>query len=156
VIEKADLAGVYIMRWPLVRFSVRRILVGVVCGAWLGVLLQYAAFGGPQGPVEEANWFVGVVAFASIVAVLGGIVGGVLRASGWAMFAGRIIGAIVVGVGGGVAALHIKGLIYSFLGAPFGALLVFLYEVGREVAKPADKACVPPASAGVWDKEFDR
>ncbi len=144
------------MRWPLVRFSVRRMVVGVVCGAGLGILLQYAAFGGPQGPIEEANWFVGVVAFASIVAVLGGIAGGVLRASGWAMFAGGIIGAILVGVGGVVATLHIKGLIYSFLGAPFGALLVFLYEVGREVAKPADKACVPPASAGVWDHELDQ
>jgi hypothetical protein len=72
------------------------------------------------------------------------------------MFAGGIIGAILVGVGGVVATLHIKGLIYSFLGAPFGALLVFLYEVGREVSKPADKACVPPASAGVWDHELDQ
>jgi hypothetical protein len=144
------------MRWPLIWFSVRRILVGVVCGAGVGVLLHYAAFGGPQGPIEEASWFVGVVAFASIVAVLGGIAGGVLRASGWAMFAGGIIWAILVGVGGVVATRHIKGLIYSFLGAPFGALLVFLYEVGREVAKPADKACMPPASAGVWNSELDQ
>jgi hypothetical protein len=106
------------MRWPLVRFSVRRMLVGVVCGAGLGILLQYAAFGGPQGPIEEANWFVGDLAFASIVAVLGGIAGGVLRASDWAMFAGGIIGAILVGVGGVVATRHIKGLIYSFLDAP--------------------------------------
>jgi hypothetical protein len=108
------------MRCPLVRFSVRRILVGVVCGAGLGVLLQYAAFGGPQGPVEAANWFVGVVAFASIVAVLGGIAGGVLRASGWAMFAGGIIGAILVGVGGVVATLHIKGLIDFFVSVLHG------------------------------------
>ncbi len=147
--------GVRIMRWPLVCFSVLRIVIGIVCGGGAGALLHYAAFGGPQGPVEEANWFGGVVAFASIVAVLGGIASGVLRPSGWAMFVGGIIGAILVGVAGVVATQHPKGLIYSFLGAPVGALLVFLYEFGREVAKPADKASVPPASAGVWDKELD-
>jgi len=128
-------------------------LVGVVCGAAIGVVLHYAAFGGPQGPVEEANWHVRVAAFAGIVAVLGGIASGVLRASGWAMFVGGLIGAILVGVGGVVATHHLKGLVYSFLGAPFGALFVFLYEVGRGVAKPADKACVPQTSAGVWDSD---
>ena len=66
-----------------------------------------------------------------------------------------LIGAILVGVAGVVATQHLKGLIYSFIGAPVGALVVFLYEVGREMPKSADKACVPPASAGVWDKELD-
>jgi hypothetical protein len=96
-----------------------------------------------------------VVAFASIVAVLGGIAGGVLSASSWAMFTGGLIGAILVGVGGVLATHHLKGLMDSILGAPLGALLVFLYGVGREVAKPAGKACLPPVSSGVWDNELD-
>ncbi len=143
------------MRWRLVWFSGRRILIGMVCGAGAGVLLHYAAFGGPQGPVEERTWLVQVATFASIVAVLGGIAGGVLRASGWAMFAGGLIGAIPVGVAGVVATLHLKGLIYSFLGAPVGALVVFLHQLGREMPKPADMSYIPQASAGVSDKELD-
>lgn len=144
------------MRWPLLWFWVRRILIGMVCGAGAGVLLHYAAFGGPQGPVEEANWTVRVVGFASIVAVLGGLAGGTLKASGWAMLAGGLAGAILVGVGGVVATHHLKGLIYSFFGAPCGALVVYLYEIGREGTEPADKAWVPPAPGGVWDNELDR
>jgi hypothetical protein len=66
VIDKADLAGVHIMRWPLIWFSVRRILVGMICGAGVG--------------------------------------------------------------------------------APFGALLVFLHAVGGEVANPADQTCVADIS----------
>src|SRR5262249_47314329 len=93
VSQKADLPGVRIMRWALVWSSIRRILIGMVCGAAAGIILHYAAFGGPQGPVEEANWSVRVAALASIVAVLSGIAGRVLRASGWAMFAGGLIGA---------------------------------------------------------------
>ena len=72
------------------------------------------------------------------------------------MFAGGIIGGLVVGVGGVVATCHLKGLIYSFLGVPLGALIVFLYGAGHGVAKPADKAKIPTASAGVWDNELDR
>jgi uncharacterized membrane protein (UPF0136 family) len=144
------------MRWPLVWFPVRRILIGIVCGAGAGFLLHYAAFGGPQGPVEERIWLVQAATFSSIVAVLGGIAGGVLRASGWTMLAGGLIGAILVGVAGVVATHHLKGLIYSFLGAPVGALVTFLYQVGRKIPKRADKACMPPASAGVSDKELDR
>jgi hypothetical protein len=128
----------------------------MVCGAGAGVLLFYAALGGPQGPIEEANWFERVVEFACIVAVLGGIAGGVLSASGWAMFAGGLIGAIVVGVLGVAVTHHLKGLMYSLLGVPVGAVFVFLYGAGREEAKPAAKTSPPPTSAGVWDKEPDR
>jgi hypothetical protein len=156
LLQEADVPGVRIMRWPLVWYSIRRILIWMVCGAGAGVLLHYAALGGPQGPVEEANWFERVVEFACIVAVLGGIAGGVLSASAWAMFAGGLIGAIVMGVVGVALTHHLKGLMYSILGVPVGALFVFLYWASREVAKPADKTCVPPASAGVWDKELDR
>ena len=46
---------------------------------------------GRKAHSEEAHWLVTVVAFASIVAVLGGIAGGVLRAGGWAMFIGGLI-----------------------------------------------------------------
>jgi hypothetical protein len=144
------------MRWRLVWFAVRRILIGMACGFGVGVLLHYAAFGGPQGPVEEATWLETVLTFASIVAVLGGIAGGILRASGWAIFAGGLIGAFLAGVAGVMVTLHLKGLIYSFLGAPVGALVVFLNQVGRKIPKPADKACAPQASAGVSDKELDR
>lgn len=154
--HEADLPGVAAMQRPRVWLSVWRILVGMACGAGVGVLLKYAAFGGPQGPVEKANEFVTVVGFAIVVAVLGGIAGGVLRASGWAMFAGAIVGAIVSGVLGIVATLHLKGLIYSIIGGPLGALVVFLYGVGREAAKPAVQTRVPPTSAGIWDNELDR
>jgi hypothetical protein len=136
--------------------SVRRILVGIACGAGVGILLRYAAFGGPQGAVEEANEFVTVVGLASIVAILGGITGGVLRASGWAMFAGAIVGAIVLGLLGVVATLHLKGLIYSIIGGPLGALVVFLFGVGREAAKPVVQTRVPITSAGIWDNELHR
>jgi hypothetical protein len=128
----------------------------MACGAGVGVLLKYAACGGPQGPVEDANEFVTVLACASIVAILGGIAGGVLSASGWAMFAGAIVGAIVIGLLGVVATLHLKGLIYSIIGGPLGALVVFLYGVGRETAKPVVQTRVPPTSAGIWDNELDR
>lgn len=135
------------MRWSLVR----RILIGMVCGAGVAVVLSYTAFGGPQGPVEEATWFLSLVEFAGIVAVLGGIAGGVLRPSGWAMFAGGIVGAIVVGLLGVVVTRHLLGLSYSLVGAPLGALLVFLVGIRREAGKPV----VPAAADGVWDKEFD-
>ena len=144
------------MRWPLVRSSTRRILIGMVCGAGAGVLLHHAAFGGPQGPVEEADWSWRVAAFAGIVAVLGGIAGGILRASGWAMFAGGLIGAILVGLGGVVATRHLKGLVYSLLGAPVGAIIVFCMNSAERWKKPVGRASVPPASAGVWDDELDR
>jgi hypothetical protein len=143
------------MPWPLVWFSIRRILIGMVCGAGAGVLLVYAGFGGPQGPVEEANGFVRVLAFVTVVAVLGSVAGGALKASGWAILAGGLIGAILAGVADVRATQQVKGVFYSFLGAPVGALVVVLYEVSRELSKPAEKACVPPVSAGVWDKDLD-
>src|SRR4051794_9045038 len=104
--------------------AMRRMLVGMACGAGVGVLLYYAVNGGKKEGVGAANESREVVATAAIMAVLGGVAGGLLRASGWAMFAGGIVGAIVVGVGGVAATHHLKGLIYSCIGAPFGALLV--------------------------------
>jgi hypothetical protein len=144
------------MRQACQWFSVRGMLVGMACGAGVGVLLYYAVAGGPKDAVGAANESREVAACAGIVAVLGGIAGGVLRATGWTMFAGGVIGAVVVGIGGVVATHHLKGLVYSFVGVPFGALFVFLYGVGHKMAKPAVRACVPPVSADAWGGELDR
>ncbi|QEH36050.1 hypothetical protein OJF2_46080 [Aquisphaera giovannonii] len=144
------------MRWHRLSMSVRRILVGMVCGAVVGVLLKYAAYGGPQGPVEEAKELATVAGFACTVAVLGGLAGGMLTASGWVVFAGGIVGAVVVGLLGVVATHHLKGLIYSVLGGPLGALFAFVHVVNCRTEKPSDLTKVSPPSAGIWDDELDR
>lgn len=101
-----------------------------------GVFLLYAAFGGPQGPVEEAGWSVRVTGFAAVGASLGGISGGAWRASGRAMFAGGILRAILAGAVGVVATRQPNGVIYSFLGALFMAL----YETSRRSSRSSGKA----------------
>jgi hypothetical protein len=139
------------------RLSVKGALIGIACGALLGFFYCWATDErGPTDDVRAAEKLRGAVGMAGMVAVLGGVAGGVLRASGWAMLAGSLLGALVVGVFGVVVTLHLKGLIYSFLGAPIGAVFVYLYGVSHDVAKPSDKEPAPAASAGVWDSELDR
>lgn len=146
----SDTSGDAAMRRLDPIFSFRRMLIGVVCGAGIGFLLAYAVV------VDPSEKFKVYVAFACVVAVLGGAAGGLLKAAGWAMFAGAIIGAIAVGIFGVVATFHLKGVIFAFVGAPMGALVVFVYGISHEVGKPWDKTCVPPASGGVWDRELDQ
>jgi hypothetical protein len=90
------------------------------------------------------------------MAVLGGVASGFLSRTGWAMIAGGIIGAIVVGLFGVLATLHIKGLIYSFLGAPLGVFLVLLYRLEYEKVKPVQKEPASKSQPGAWVDELDR
>jgi hypothetical protein len=94
--------------------------------------------------------------FAGIMAVLGAVASGFLSATGWAMLAGGIVGAIVTGLLGVVATLHLKGLIYSFLGVPLGAWLVLQYRIGRESQTPIVKGHALPGQSGVWDADLDQ
>jgi hypothetical protein len=82
------------------------------------------------------------IVFAGIMAVLGAVASGFLSATGWAMLAGGIVGAIVTGMVGVVATFHLKGLIYSFWGAPVGAWLVYQCWLGHERKSPTIKARV--------------
>jgi hypothetical protein len=132
-------------------------LIGMGCGALLGVLYCLASReGGPRDGGRASEEFKGMAEFTAIVAVLGGVAGATLRSAGWAMFVGGIFGAIAVGICGIVVTHHLKGLIFAFIGAPLGAILVYLYGIGHQTAKPSDKARVSPAQSGFWDGELDR
>ena len=103
-----------------------------------------------------ANEFRGMTILAAILVAIGSFAGGVLSPSGKAMFAGGIVGTLVIGIFGVVATLHLKGLIYAFIGAPIGAVLVYLYGVSHELAKPSGKMPSPQGSADFWDSGLDR
>ena len=60
------------------------------------------------------------------MAVLGGLAGGLLSRDGWKTLAGAVLGAIAAGLFGVVTTLHLKGLIYSFVGVPLGTLAVYI------------------------------
>ena len=139
------------MRMLRVWFTVWRMLLGAACGAAIGFALIYAVIR-PTATDRPSS----VVAFVGLMAIVGAVAAGFLSATGWAMLAGGIVGAIATGLCGVVATLHLKGLIYSFIGAPFGALFVFLYRLEHGAAKPSDKAKAPSAQSGVWDGELDR
>jgi len=132
-------------------FAVRRMLVGAACGAAIGFLLQYMVVRPPA-----ANEPGVVVAFVGIMAILGAVAAGFLSTTGWAMLAGGIVGAIATGLFGVLATLHPKGLVYSFIGAPLGALFVLIYRLEHEPAKSSHKASASPAQSGVGDRELDR
>ena len=131
-------------------FTVRRMLIGAFYGAAIG--LPYLFLSEPP----RADEYRLVAAFLGILAILGAVAAGFLSATGWAMLAGGLVGAIAMGLLGVLATLHLKGLIYSFLGAPIGAVVVLLYQLEAETAKPSAKAKASPAQSGVWDDELDR
>jgi hypothetical protein len=145
------------MRASRVRFSVKGMLIGMVCGALVGVLIYFVSRVSPpkNTPGAALQEFVTAAEHAGIMAIIGGLAGGVLQASGWAMFVGGILGALVFGIFGVVLTFHLKGLVYSILGAPVGAVLVYIDGVSHEIAKPSDNANGSPKSAGVWDREMD-
>jgi hypothetical protein len=139
------------------RLSIKGSLIGIVCGALFGLLFCWAtAERLPEGNVGAAQEPWRVAAGAGILAVLGGVAGGILRASGWAMFAGGVLGALVTGAFGVVSTMHLKGLVYAPIGVPVGAVLVYLYGVNHEGAKPSGNASTLPGSVGVWDNDLDR
>jgi hypothetical protein len=128
---------------------VRRILVGAAGGAALGFVL-------PHVLGENAQALAVRIAFTVIMAALGASAFAFLSATGWAMLAGGLVGSVAAGLLGVLATLHLKGVIYSFLGAPVGAIWVLLHRLGREGRKPPDTAVASPARPGVWDAELDR
>jgi hypothetical protein len=144
------------MRKPGVRLSLRGMLIGMACGAVCGAIYCFALSERPMDETLAAREFRGMTILIAILVAIGGFAGGVLSPSGKAMFAGGIVGAVVVGIFGVVATLHLKGLIYAFIGAPIGAVLVYLYGVGHEVAKTSGKTPSPQGSADVWDSDLDR
>jgi hypothetical protein len=104
-------------------------LVGAACGAAIGFALYYVV----ARPTKDEPGL--AVAFVSIVAILGVVASQCFSATGWAMLAGGFLGAIATGLLGVVATLHLKGLVYSFIGVPIGAVFVLLYRLEHEAAK---------------------
>jgi hypothetical protein len=119
-------------------------LVCAGCGAAIGFALYYVV----ARPTNDEPGL--ALAFASIVAILGAVAAECLSPTGWAMLGGGIHGAIVTGLLGVVATLHLKGLMYSFIGVPIGAVFVLLYgRPNLEAEKPLDKAGAPPVRSGL-------
>ena len=95
-------------------------------GALIGWFLSYLL-----APTQFDRDFRSVALFVGIVTALGAAAGFLSR-TGWAMLGGAAGGAIVTGIGGVIVTMHPKGLIYSFIGVPIGAVLVMLYRLERE------------------------
>jgi hypothetical protein len=131
--------------------TVERMLVGTASGAAVGFALYYVVARPTTG--DEPNL---AVAFVSIVAILGGLAGGLVSREGWLMLTGALVGAIAVGLLGVVATLHPKGLIYSIFGGPLGAVAVYLYFRAIESPVPTAKAKALPRTEGIRDRELDR
>ena len=74
-----------------------------------------------------------LAAIAACIAVLGGLAGGYLSRDGWLLLAGSVAGAIAVGTMGVLGTMHLKGLMYSIIGAPIGAVAVYLFLLNREL-----------------------
>ena len=104
----------------------------------------------------SANELRGMTILVAILVAMRRVAGGVLSPSGKAMFAGGIVGALVVGIFGVVATLHLKGLIYAFIGAPIGAVLVCSVRGQSQVAEPSGEMPSPQGSADFWDSDLDR
>jgi hypothetical protein len=123
----------------------------------LGVLLGLAMSEWPRpASMTNADQVRFLVMFAGIVAILGGLAGGLLSRDGWQMLAGAVAGAIAVGLLGVVVTLHLKGLIYSIVGGPLGAVAVYLHFLTRESPASMARAKALPRGEGVWDRELDR
>jgi hypothetical protein len=123
----------------------------------LGVLFGLAMSEWPRpASMTNADQVRFLVMFAGIVAILGGLAGGLLSRDGWQMLAGAVVGAIAVGLLGVVVTLHLKGLIYSIVGGPLGAVVVYLVFLSRESPASMAKAKALPRGEGVWDRELDR
>jgi hypothetical protein len=136
--------------------SGRGLLVGMAAGAMLGMLLGFAMSERPRPAVVTIDGEVrAFVMFAGIMTVLGGLAGGVLSRDGWEMLAGAVFAAIAAGLFGVLATLHLKGLIYSLVGVPVGALAVYFHRTSKQDAKMTRTQTLP-TSDGLWDREMDR
>jgi len=137
------------------RFSFRRMVLGMAFGAVLGVFLYYLLFRDTRVRIIVADEVRAAVSLSSILAVLGGVAGSFLKKSGWMLFAGGIVGAIVTGVIGVIVTLHPKGLIYSIFGGPLGVVIMFLHGINHEVTNSSRNTFVSASTSGVWDRELD-
>ncbi len=88
--------------------------------------------------------------------ILGGLAGGLLSRDGWQMLGDAVLGAIAMGLLGVVATMHLKGLIYSIIGVPLGAVAVYLHLLTRESHVSTANAKTLTRTEGVWDQELDR
>jgi hypothetical protein len=155
--SKSCLVEGFTVRTARRRLSGRGLLGGMAAGAILGVLLGIVTGEWPRPAyLTIADQFRGIAACAALVAILGGLASGVLSRDGWQMLAGAVVGAIATGLFGVVATLHIKGLIYSFIGVPLGAVAVYLFCLAPDSAVPMAKAKDLPKTEGIWDRELDR
>ena len=145
------------MGMPSRRLSGRGLLCGVATGSVLGVFLGLAMSEWPRPAyMTIADQVRGLAMFAGIVAILGGLAGGLLSRDGWQMLGGAVVGAIAMGLLGVVATLHLKGLIYSIFGGPLGAVAVYLHFLNRPQPVPMAKAKAQSRAEGLWDRELDR
>ncbi len=127
-----------------------RVLIGAACGAAIGFALHFLVVQPPYLDETRVS-----VAFMVIVAALGAAAAGFLSRTGWLMLGGGLAGSIVAGLCGVLLTFHPKGLIYSFLGAPIGAVLVLLRRLEQASKKPPPEASALSARSGVWDDELD-
>jgi len=136
--------------------SGRGLLVGMAAGGLLGVLLGFAMSERPRPAFMTTDDQVrDLVLWLGVVAVLGGLAGGLLSRDGWKMLGGAVLGAIAAGLFGVLVTLHLKGLIYSFVGVPLGAVAVYV-RLSSEQDVKMTKTQTIPTSEGVWDREMDR
>ena len=135
------------------RLALRRVLIGAALGAAIGLPLSYLV---APNEIDRAPRL--VLMFVGIMAALGAVAAGFLSRTGWAMLGGAAVGALVAGICGVIATMHPKGLIYSILGVPFGAVLVMLCCLEDEPPNRAHRSpsrSPSPAQSGVWDRELD-
>lgn len=123
-----------------VRLMVRRMLLGASCGAALAFPLRYLVFG-PTEAVETSQ----AIVLTVIIAIMGALAAGLLSATGWALLAGGVTAAVATGLAVAIASRHVKGFFYSWVGALLYLVLVILYWLRRQAAKPSDKAKPSPA-----------
>ncbi len=74
--------------------------------------------------------------------------------SGWALCAGGLIGTFAVALVAWLTTHRLEALAYSPLGAPPGAILMFIFGVRQE--SPGSSGSPSAASSSVWDRDLDR
>jgi len=126
-------------------------------GAMLGLLLGLAVSERPRPAyMKLADQVWGLIIGSAIVAILGGLAGGLLSRDGWQMLAGAVVGAIAMGLLGVLGTGHLKGLMYSIFGGPLGGMAVYLHFLTRPPPAPTAKAKALSRAEGVWDRELDQ
>jgi hypothetical protein len=99
------------------------------------------------------------LSFVAIMAALGALVAGCLSRIGSAMLAGAAGGALMAGLFGAILTMHPKGLIYSFIGVPIGAVVMMFYQLEHVPPRSSHRSRRPPApspkKSALWDRKLD-